>query len=153
MKHVLAAVSCAAISVAALGTAFATAPASLYLLGCGGCHGAQGRSYAPLVPDLAGQAGYYLCTPEGRSYIARLPNVAFAHLSDADLARVMNYVVFTLGGRSAPAGTPPYSAAEMAARRAHPIDTPALLAMRAGIVTGVLAACPSGTGLLDYGAR
>ncbi len=104
------------------------------------------------MPDIAGQAGFYLCTQAGRRYIARLPNVDFAHLDAQQLASVMNYVVFTLGGGSAPAGAPPFTAAEMAAARAETIDSPDLMRVRAGIIAGILKTCPAARGLLAYGA-
>ncbi len=125
---------------------------SSYLEGCGGCHGIDGQSYAPKVPDLTRQAGYFLCTPEGRRYILRLPNVAFSHLDNAQLAATMNYVVFTLGEGTAPAGAKPITEAEIAAVRGTPIDDPDLLRVRAGIVAGILRACPAARGLLAYGA-
>jgi len=124
---------------------------SAYLEGCGGCHGIDGQSYAPKVPDLTGQAGYFLCTPEGRRYILRLPNVAFAHLDNAQLAATMNYVLFTLAGGTAPAGAQRITEAEVAAVRGTPIDDPDLLRVRAGIVAGILRACPAARGLLAYG--
>jgi len=125
---------------------------SAYLLGCGGCHGIQGRSYAPRVPDLAGQAGYFLCSADGRAYVGRLPNVAYAHLSAARLADVMNYVVFTLGAGSAPQGAAPFTAAEIAGLRARPWATPSLLEMRSHVLDGVLKTCPAAIGLRAYGA-
>ncbi len=123
---------------------------SAYLLGCGGCHGIDGRSYAPKVPDLAGQAGYFLCTQDGRSYISRLPNVDYAHLSNALLAEVMNYVTFTLGAGTAPASAIPFTAAEMAAARAHTLTIPAMAELRANIVGSVLRVCPNASGLRGY---
>jgi hypothetical protein len=121
-----------------------------YLLGCGGCHGIDGRSYAPRVPDLAGQAGYFLCTQDGRNYLARLPNVDYAHLDNALLAEVMNYVTFNLGGGSAPPSAQRFTAAEMAAARAHPLADPAMAAFRAHVVASVLRACPGAGALLGY---
>jgi len=143
-----------ALVIAASLTAAAKLPPtqSAYLEGCGGCHGIDGRSYAPDVPDIAGQAGFFLCTPEGRRYVARLPNVDFAHLDASRLAAVMNYVVFTLGAGSAPAGALPFTASEMTAARAETIDSPDLLRLRAGIIAGILKTCPGARGLLAYGA-
>jgi mono/diheme cytochrome c family protein len=140
--------------VAAPMTIAATLPPtqSAYLEGCGGCHGIDGRSYAPKVPDIAGQAGFYLCTQEGRRYIARLPNVDFAHLDSTQLAAVMNYAVFTLGAGSAPAGAQPFTAAEMAAARAETLDSPDLMGVRARVIAGILKTCPAARGLLAYGA-
>ena len=84
--------------------------ASRYLESCGGCHGLTGSSAKREIPELKGHVGRFACTAEGRAYIGRLPNVAFANLSDQNLAEAMNYMVFTLGGTSAPKGAKPYSA-------------------------------------------
>src|SRR5437763_1681667 len=65
----------------------------MYLLYCGGCHGINGHSSDAAVPSLKGQVDAFLCLPAGREYIVRLPNVAFAPLSDAQLAELMNFVV------------------------------------------------------------
>lgn len=121
-----------------------------YLVGCGGCHGIQGRSGREVVPDLAGQVGYFLCTPEGRDYLVRLPNVAFANLSSEDLARMMNFVVFTFGGASVPANSRPYTTAEIAALRANPLRVADLHSYRAQIVRAVTRACPAAAGLHGY---
>ena len=64
--------------------------------------GVQGLSNPNLVPSLQGLVGYFLELPEGRAYLSRLPNVAFSTLSDERLAAVLNYMVFALGGTSAP---------------------------------------------------
>src|SRR5271167_2442989 len=92
-----------------------------YLLNCGGCHGFNGVSNAKLVPSLKDLVGYYLRTPEGRAYLPRLPNVAFAALNDEKLAAVLNYAVFEIGGGSAPQGAKPYGAAEVGRWRKQPL--------------------------------
>nr|WP_246395840.1 cytochrome c [Gluconacetobacter tumulisoli] len=121
-----------------------------YLIGCGGCHGVQGRSGQRVVPDLAGQVGYFLCTPEGREYLVRLPNVAFANLSSQDLADMVNFVVFTFGHDSLPAGTKPYTAAEIARLRADPLRMADLHLYRDHVVRGVVRTCPRARALHDY---
>jgi mono/diheme cytochrome c family protein len=97
-----------------------------YLESCGGCHGIQGHSAAGLVPSLRDQAGFFLCTPAGRQYIVQLPDVAFADVSDEELAALLNFVVFELGGPSSPKGAKPYTAEEVRQLRS---DTP----LRAGL--------------------
>lgn len=121
-----------------------------YLQGCGGCHGLRGRSVQLLVPQLHDQVGFLLCTPEGRDYAIRLPNVAFAHVSDAELADLMNYVMFDIGGASAPANAKHYSAQEVGRLRRDPLTVTDLRARRRQIVDGILARCSNATGLLDY---
>lgn len=111
-----------------------TSARTAYLLSCGGCHGYDGQSNALLVPDLKDLVGYYLLIPEGRSYLVRLPNVAFSINSDRQLAALLNYVVFTLGRGSAPRGAKPYTAAEVARLRARPLIDVSLIAVRRRLV-------------------
>ncbi|GAJ27806.1 hypothetical protein [Acidomonas methanolica] len=113
-----------------------------YLLGCGGCHGEHGHSSPAIVPDLTGQIGYFLCTPEGRAYLVRLPNVAFAHLPSDQLAALVNYMVFNLGGSSAPKDARPYDAAEVDRLRREPFRMTDFIAYRQKVVAGVVRACP-----------
>lgn len=124
---------------------------SLYLEGCGGCHGVQGRSLGERVPDLAGQVGYFLCTPQGREYLVRLPNVAFAAMGSDQLAQVMNLVVFGLGASTAPAGASPYTGAEVAMLRRRPLDTVSLARLRARIAGDLPQHCPGARALHAYG--
>ena len=102
------------------------------------------------VPDLAGVAGYFLCTRESRAFAARLPNVMFARLPDSDLATVLNYVMFDLGGASADAGHEPYTAEEIAIYRAEPLAVTDLHSQRRAVVTKLVADCGAPEHLLDY---
>ncbi len=82
-----------------------TVAQSDYVEHCSGCHGMQGNSAPADIPVLRGRVGYFLCTPAGRDYLIRLPNVAYSAIGDNDeLADMMNFVAFGLGGPSAPAG-------------------------------------------------
>jgi hypothetical protein len=74
-------------------------------------------------------------------YIVRLPNVAFANVDDRMLAEVMNFVVFGLGGTSAPAGAKQYSPREIAILRRKPLKNRQLADMRAVILAQVTAQC------------
>lgn len=122
--------------------AAAAAPSNVtrsnYLLGCGGCHGYEGISNSKLVPTLKGLVGYYLNTAEGRDYLPRLPNVAFSTLNDQDLAAVLNYLVFDLGGSSAPRGARPYAATEVGRLRKHPLTEIALHPYRRQLVDALI---------------
>jgi len=132
------------------GTDGGRSPASSFTERCGGCHGLQGVSVPDRVPSLRRTVGYYLCTPEGRDYAIRLPNVAFSQLSDRDLADMMNYVMFTLGEGSAPAGARPYGAAEVGRLRRQPLAATDLLEQRRAVVTGINAACEGAKALWNY---
>jgi hypothetical protein len=109
--------------------------------GCGGCHGILGIASKKDVPQLRGEVGAFLCTAAGREYIVRLPNVAFANMSDRLLAEVMNFVVFDLGGISAPRGAAPYSAAEVAELRRRPLKNAPLARIRTGILADARQRC------------
>lgn len=123
-----------------------------YLLNCAGCHGLEGHSSKTLVPDLLDQAGFFLCSPDGRDYIIRLPNVAFVKLPSQQLADLMNYVVFTLGKKSVPPGAKPYTAAEVDNLRKRSFHDYSLQAYRKAVVESVLRACPAAVGKLQvYG--
>ena len=115
---------------------------SAYLESCGGCHGLQGISARGLVPDLRDRVGYWMCTAQGREYIVRLPNVAFADRSDQELADLLNFVVFGFGGTSVQKGAKPYTADEVRALRsgASPIITD-LKARRRAVMRQVRKAC------------
>jgi mono/diheme cytochrome c family protein len=118
---------------AAPGAQFSPAQSD-YILACAGCHGLNGVSNSMLVPSLKGLVGYYLNMPEGRAYLPRLPNVAFSTLDDEQLAAVLNYMVFDIGADSAPAGSPPYDAAEVGKWRRQPLTEVTLSAYRRRIV-------------------
>lgn len=114
---------------------------SNYLQSCGGCHGIQGRSAAGLVPQLRDRVGWFLCTPEGREYIVQLPDVAFAGVSDQELADVLNFMMFDLGGASTPKSAKPYTAAEVAQLRTNTPLRTGLRARRQAVVSALVKSC------------
>jgi mono/diheme cytochrome c family protein len=122
-----------------------------YLLNCGGCHGFQGVSNPKLVPSLKDLVGFYLRTPEGRAYLPRLPNVAFSTLDDRKLAAVLNYVVFDIGGDSAPAGARLYSASEVGQWRKQPLTEVTLSKYRQQLVERLITQHDAPSALRVYG--
>jgi len=113
-----------------------------YLENCGGCHGINGTSAPALLPVLRDRSGYFLCTPKARAYLIRLPNVAHSRITDnAELADLINYVVFDLGGTSAPRDAPPFTAEEVTRERSHPLVSVSLRAMRAEMVEAAIRSC------------
>jgi mono/diheme cytochrome c family protein len=127
-------------------------PQSNYLLGCGGCHGVQGVSNSKLVPDLRDQVGYFLNTQEGREYLVRVPNVAFFTVSDQELADMLNFMVFRIGGSSVPAGSVPYSAEEVARLRKQPLTEVNLTDYRNRLVETLIAQHHAPVRLRVYGS-
>ena len=91
---------------------------------------------------LRQRVGCFLCTPAARAYLIRLPNVAHSRIADnAELADLLNYVVFDLGGGSAPAEAPPFTAGEVARERPHALNDVSLKAERARLVEQVIRSC------------
>jgi len=122
--------------------------AASYLLNCGGCHGIGGRSSDHAVPSLRGQVDAFLCLPEGREYIVRLPNVAFAPLSDEQLAALMNFVVSF--GATRDESPQPYTATEVGALRRRPLMGQPIAAYRLELVQKLIASCGAPRSLLSY---
>jgi hypothetical protein len=138
----LAAMLFAAATSAAAAIPELTTPQSDYVEYCSGCHGMQGNSAPAEIPVLRDRVGYFMCTREGRDYLIRLPNVAYSAISDdQELADMMNFVVFGLGGASAPKGTKPFTAAEVKRLRARALGTQSLIAARATVVDKLISAC------------
>lgn len=106
-----------------------------YIEYCAGCHGVTGSSRPAKVPELRGRVGYFLCLPQGREYLIRLPNVASAAVEDdAALAGLMNYVVTEFGGQSRTSGIEPYTAAEVGTWRQAPLTRTSLVRVRSELV-------------------
>jgi mono/diheme cytochrome c family protein len=123
-----------------------------YLLGCGGCHGVDGVSNSTLVPALRDQVGYFLNNQAGREYLVRLPNVAFSTASDHELADMLNFVVFQLGGASVPTGARPYAPAEVARLRKQPLTEISLVDYRKRLIDSLSAHHKAPGGLSEYGS-
>ena len=122
-----------------------------YLLYCGGCHGINGHSSDAAVPSLRGQVDAFLCLPAGREYLIRLPNVAFAPLTDIQLADLMNFVV-GLGETRTGKGDPPYTAAEVGPLRRNPLLGQPIANYRRQLVTKLVQTCRAPRSLLTYGS-
>jgi hypothetical protein len=127
-----------------------------YVEHCGGCHGIGGDAAPADLPTLKGRVGWFLCTPEGRSYLIRLPNVSRSRISDNDqLADLLNFMVFGLGGGSAPAGARPFTAAEVARERGSPFTSVSLIETRRLLVEKLIRQCraPASLRLMYPGQR
>lgn len=119
-----------------------------YVENCGGCHGVQGSAAPAALPELRGRVGWFLCTPQTRAYLIRLPNVALSRIRDnQQLADMMNFVVFGLGGGSVPQGSVPFTAAEVAHERRFALSSASLTAERARHVETAIRQCHAPTSL------
>ena len=138
----MAALWFAAAAPAAPALPLLTTPQSDYVEYCSGCHGMQGNSAPAEIPVLRDRVGYFMCTKDGRDYLIRLPNVAYSAITDnQELAEMMNFVVFGLGGNSAPKGAKPFTATEVERLRAKALGTQSLIAARAQVVDKLISDC------------
>lgn len=106
-----------------------------YLLHCSGCHRADGSGAPPEVPTLRGPVGKLVATPQGRAYIARVPEVAQAPLDDAALARLLNWTLREFNADTLPKDFRPMQPDEVGKARRRVLADP--LRARAAILYAV----------------
>jgi mono/diheme cytochrome c family protein len=94
-------------------------PAEMYTLNCWGCHKPRAEGIPGTVPRLADSMADFLQVPGGREYLVEVPGVASSALSDAEIAQVLNWLLFTFNKAELPADFKPYTAAEIAKDRPH----------------------------------
>jgi len=129
----LAALSAAPVMFAGSGADAAQAPADApagvanlqrawqnWTLNCQGCH-VDGMGSAATAPRLAGTVARFLRVAGGREYLGRVPGVATSPLSDADLAEVMNWMLWRFDKRHLPPAFRPFTAAEIGELRTQPL--------------------------------
>jgi mono/diheme cytochrome c family protein len=92
-----------------------------YILHCRGCHGPEGAGAPGAVPDFRDEVGRFLAVPGGREYLIRVPGTAQSELSDARVARLLNWLVREFSPRRVPRPFEPYTAAEVARHRRPPL--------------------------------
>ena len=95
-----------------------------YLLHCSGCHRPDGSGSSPEVPSLRGPVGTLVALPEGRAYIARVPEVAQSPLDDDDLARLLNWVLEEFNRDTLPKRFRPLDGKEVGAARTRVLADP-----------------------------
>jgi len=92
-----------------------------WVLNCQGCHRLDGSGSDATAPSLAGTVAKFLWVPGGREYLARVPGVATSPLSDADLAEVMNWMLWRYDREHLPSNFQPFTAAEIGPLRSRPL--------------------------------
>jgi mono/diheme cytochrome c family protein len=92
-----------------------------WTLNCQGCHRVDGTGSAGTSPSLAGTAAKFLWVPGGREYLGRVPGVATSPLSNADLAEVVNWMLWRFDKEHLPSNFRPFTAAEMGLLRTQPL--------------------------------
>jgi cytochrome c553 len=108
----------------ALGVASGAAayqPRVNYQLQCMGCHHADGAGEQGRVPSLRRTLVQFSALAEGRDFVLRVPGVAQAPLSDAEIAALLNWMARNLSDVPLPAGFVDYSAGEVASARHRPL--------------------------------
>ncbi|MDJ0852713.1 MAG: hypothetical protein QNK04_30455 [Myxococcota bacterium] len=114
-----AALAALVLAAVAPSAARAGSPHVDYMLECQGCHLPDGAGSPGAVPDLRASLPVLVGTPDGRSYLVRVPGSASSPLSDAALAAVLNWMVanFAAGVE----GFEPFSEQEVASQRGRPL--------------------------------
>lgn len=110
-----------ALALAGASPASAETPQIHYMLQCQGCHRADGSGSPGAVPSLRGMMGTFLTVPGGREYLVRVPGSAQSPLSDAELARVLNWMIRAFGPPAIAADFERFRADEVARVRAFPL--------------------------------
>lgn len=95
-----------------------------YVHHCTGCHKLDGSGLpASGVPSMRGALGRFLRVPGGREFIVQVPGVMNTVLDDTQIADMMNWLLLHITPETVPAGTPPYTAQEVARLRSNrPLD-------------------------------
>lgn len=92
-----------------------------WTLNCQGCHRPDGLGTDQTTPSLAGTAARFLWTAKGREYLGRVPGVATSPLSDADLAEVLNWMLWRFDEKHMPPDFLPFTAEEVGKLRTSPL--------------------------------
>jgi hypothetical protein len=119
--RVLTGVAAIALSWAAVNAAWGYQPRVNYQLRCMGCHLADGSGQPGRVPSIRRTLVLFSASPEGRDYVARVPGVAQAPLSDEDTAALLNWMARNLSDLKVPPGFADYSEAEIHSLRNRPL--------------------------------
>ncbi len=92
-----------------------------WTLNCQGCHRVDGSGSAGTAPSLAGSVAKFVRVTGGREYLGRVPGVATSPLSDADLAEVVNWMLWRFDKQHLPSTFQPFTAAEIGRLRTQPL--------------------------------
>jgi cytochrome c553 len=117
-----------------------------WILKCQGCHRADASGTPETTPAMSGIVAQFLALPEGRTYLAQVPGVATAPISDAELADLLNWTLYRFDPANVPAEFRPYTSAEIGRLRKTPlrIEAPAVRAALVAKIEGLAAARRSG---------
>jgi len=113
--------SLALVLLAGAGPAFAYQPKVNYQLQCMGCHHGDGAGEPGRVPSIRNTLVPFSTLPDGRDFVLRVPGVAQAPLSDAEIAALLNWMVRNLSDVTLPDDFVDYSADEVGRLRHRPL--------------------------------
>lgn len=89
-----------------------------YMLQCAGCHRYDGRGLSHRgIPDFNQSIGLFTRLPAGRQYMIRVPGAAQSQLDNAELARVLNWIVAKYSPEDITPNYKPFTSAEVGASR------------------------------------
>lgn len=94
-----------------------------YILKCQGCHGPEAQGNLSNTPPMADMVARFLAVPGGREFLGRVPGVATAAVSDAELAELLNWTLYRFDAAHVPPGFKPYGSAEIGKLRKTPLRT------------------------------
>jgi hypothetical protein len=92
-----------------------------WTLNCQGCHRQDGSGSEGTSPSLAGTVARFLAVPGGREYLGRVPGVATAPLSNADLSELMNWLLWRFDKQHLPPNFQPFTSEEIGKLRSAPL--------------------------------
>lgn len=111
----------AALALGPVPGARAYQPRVNFQLQCMGCHHADGAGEEGRVPSVRRTLVPFSALAEGRDFVVRVPGVAQAPLSDADVAALLNWMVRNLSDVPVPEGFVDYTADEVGRARHRPL--------------------------------
>ncbi|MDE0478330.1 MAG: hypothetical protein OXI13_01735 [Gammaproteobacteria bacterium] len=97
--------------------ALGASPRTNYLLYCSGCHLPSGIGNPPNVPTLHDELGRMLVVEEMRPYLVQVPGSSQTPLTDADLAAVVNWMLYEFNADTLPEDFEPLTVEEVTEAR------------------------------------
>ena len=91
-----------------------------YILHCQGCHLVNGGGTSGKIPALIG-VGRFLSVEGGREFLVRVPGVSGSLVNDAELAEVLNWILYESSPDNLPRNFEPYDAEEVGRYRQDPL--------------------------------
>ncbi len=91
-----------------------------YMLQCMGCHTPDGSGEPGRVPSIKDTLVPFARLPEGRRFLVQVPGTSQSTLSNAELAKLLNWMIGNLRVATSASFTP-FTTAEVASYRSTPL--------------------------------